>query len=152
MLRETGRDKAPDLIKNDRAGKKNTRRQRDFNLDEKCLGDTGADQILTRLEVLPKRRDDKIENRRGKKITSACGNDDGKNRFEQAPAEILEMLRQSHLRIARHSPESERKLQKGEGFKPFPFLVLKTYKVNRPTWFLCLPFSQVPQEPVLCPS
>ncbi|HEX5607446.1 MAG TPA: hypothetical protein VFY96_13065, partial [Candidatus Binatia bacterium] len=25
-------------------------------------------------------------------------------------------------------------------------------KVNRPTWFLCLPFSQVPQEPVMCPS
>lgn len=112
MLRQTGRDKAPNLIKNDWAGKKNTRRQCDFNLDEKRLGDTGADQILTRLEILPKRRDDKIKNRLGKKIRSACGNDDGKNRFEQAPAEILEMLRQSHLRIARHSPKSERKLQK----------------------------------------
>ena len=62
------------------------------------------------------------------------------------------MLRQSHLRIARH--RSETKIaKKGKGSNPSPFLVVKTYKVNGPIWFLPRLFARVPyQELELYPS
>ena len=45
--------------------------------------------------------------------------------FQNAPAELFEVLRQSHVGIARHNPLSQTEQEnckKGEGYDPFPFL------------------------------
>jgi hypothetical protein len=76
--------------------------------------------------MLPQRRDNKPENRIGEKITDARCEDDGRNRLENAPTELLKVLRQSHMDIARRHPLSQTKVaKKGKDTILSPFLPAK---------------------------
>lgn len=110
--RQPGRDEAPYLVKDDRTRKQNARRQGDFDLEEERFGDAGADQTLAGLQVLPERGYHEGKNRIRKIVTDTCRYRDRQNRLQQTPAELFEVLRQRHVRIARHSPRPHSEIAK----------------------------------------
>src|SRR5262249_21300839 len=69
--RQTWADKAPDLIKNNWTGKKNSPGQGYLYFNKKCFGDRRPDQAVPGTKALSKRGYHKFKNRVRKKITES---------------------------------------------------------------------------------